>query len=170
MFNVRFDARQQSNRKLQTSIEDEEQNLYWQAILFEPFWMWLTWRFNLHLGAVIFCTACRVSEVVLLVLIFSWIAINQDRCSLTFKFVVLMADVFSCYLHLSLCSQFHVLSECRKTMKISIQQKIMKSQYFIYFECKMFSRNLDSFDNLEFGPLFFFLTLPLSTTKIYATI
>jgi len=27
---------------------------------------------------------------------------------------------------------------------------------FDYFDCKMFSKNLDIFDNLEFGPLFFF--------------
>lgn len=83
--------------------------------------------------------------------------------------MVFIADVFSCYLHLSLCTQFRVLSERRKTMKISIQQNIMNSQYFIYFECKMFSWKLDIFDNLEFGPLFFSDTA-LSTTKIYATI
>ena len=40
---------------------------------------------------------------------------------------------------------------------------------FDYFDCKMFSRNLDIFDNLEFGPLFF-SDIAVSTTKLYATI
>ena len=134
------------------------------------------WNVSVMFGRYLTQTICIYYYYHFIVICVKQLNCQELSFSLTFEFVILiLANDFSCYLYLSLCTKFHGLIEPKKTTNISIQRIKENSQQYsnVLLQKKTIHRNKtqillkpDRKQNSKYGHIFLEALIGVSVVLI----